>query len=97
MTQVGGDMISLRNPNDRLLFFMGDVCGHGVTAAIYTVLIKYLTTQSAEAYGDNPCDFLNSLNKGITDDQPRICHWTSRSFWSEKKNGNRDLPSPCWT
>lgn len=93
MTQVGGDMISFpRNPNDRLLFFMGDVCGHGVTAAIYTVLIKYLTTHSAEAYNDNPCDFLGSLNEGITG---RINHGfvtgLAGHFGPQKKNGNRDL------
>ena len=93
MTQVGGDMISFpRNPNDRLLFFMGDVCGHGVTAAIYTVLIKYLTTHSAEAYNDNPCDFLDSLNQGITG---RINHGfvtgLAGHFGPQKKNGNRDL------
>ena len=93
MTQVGGDMISFpRNPNDRLLFFMGDVCGHGVTAAIYTVLIKYLTTHSAETYNDNPCDFLNSLNEGITG---RINHGfvtgLAGHFGPQKKNGNRDL------
>lgn len=93
MTQVGGDMINFpRNPNDRLLFFMGDVCGHGVTAAIYTVLIKYLTTHSAEVYNDNPCDFLNSLNEGITG---RINHGfvtgLAGHFGPRKKNGNREL------
>ena len=41
MTMVGGDIINFpRNPDNRLVFFMGDVCGHGVTAAFYTVLIK---------------------------------------------------------
>ncbi|NDV63483.1 SpoIIE family protein phosphatase [Puniceicoccales bacterium CK1056] len=67
MTLVGGDIINFpRNPSNRLLFFMGDVCGHGVTAAFYTVLIKYLTAHSAEVYNDDPRDFLDSVNKGIT-------------------------------
>jgi PAS domain S-box-containing protein len=67
MTMVGGDIINFpRNPHNSLLFFMGDVCGHGVTAAFYTVLIKYLTAHSAEVYNDNPRDFLNSVNVGIT-------------------------------
>ena len=67
MTQVGGDIINFpRNPSNRLLFYLGDVCGHGVTAAFYTVLIKYLTAHSAEVYSDNPRDFLNSVNEGVT-------------------------------
>lgn len=67
MTLVGGDIVNFpRNPNNALLFFMGDVCGHGVTAAFYTVLIKYLTAHSAEVYNENPRDFLNSVNEGIT-------------------------------
>ena len=67
MTQVGGDIINFpRNPNNSLLFFLGDVCGHGVTAAFYTVLIKYLTAHSAEVYAGNPRDFLNSVNEEVT-------------------------------
>ncbi|MEN8662793.1 MAG: PP2C family protein-serine/threonine phosphatase [Lentimonas sp.] len=67
MSSVGGDMINFpRNPSNRLLFFLGDVCGHGVTAAFYTVLIKYLTAHSAEVYNDNPQDFLNSVNQEVT-------------------------------
>lgn len=67
MTSVGGDIFSFpRNPSNCLLFYMGDVCGHGVTAAFYTVLIKYLTAHSAEVYTNNPQDFLNSVNQGLT-------------------------------
>jgi len=54
-----------RNPNNRLLFFMADVCGHGVTAAFSTVLLKYLTAHSAEVYNDNPQEFLNSVNQQV--------------------------------
>jgi phosphoserine phosphatase RsbU/P len=67
MTSVGGDMISFpRNPSNCLLFFMGDVCGHGVTAAFYTVLLKYLTAHRAEVYNDNPQEFLNAVNEEVT-------------------------------
>ena len=66
MTSVGGDIISFpRNPNNCLLFFLGDVCGHGVTAAFYTVLLKYLTAHEAETYQDCPRDFLNAVNKEL--------------------------------
>jgi sigma-B regulation protein RsbU (phosphoserine phosphatase) len=93
MTLVGGDMINFpRNPGNRLLFFMGDVCGHGVAAAFYTVLIKYLTAHSAEVYNDNPRDFLNSVNEGVTG---RInCGFVTGlagHFGSRQKDGSRQL------
>ena len=67
MTSVGGDIINFpRNPDNSLLFFLGDVCGHGVTAAFYTVLLKYLTAHSAEVYHGDPRQFLNSVNEEVT-------------------------------
>ena len=67
MTSVGGDIISFpRNPNNCLLFYLGDVCGHGATAAFYTVLLKYLTAHEAEVYHDDPTDFLDAVNREIT-------------------------------
>lgn len=67
MTSVGGDIINFpRNPHNHLLFFMGDVCGHGVAAAFYTVLIKYLTAHNAEVYNGNPHDFLNAVNTEVS-------------------------------
>jgi sigma-B regulation protein RsbU (phosphoserine phosphatase) len=93
MTMVGGDIINFpRNPENRLLFFMGDVCGHGVTAAFFTVLIKYLTAHSAEVYNDNPRDFLNFVNEGITG---RINNGfvtgLAGHFGARQKNGGRKL------
>ncbi len=67
MTAVGGDIISFpRNPKNCLLFYLGDVCGHGATAAFYTVLLKYLTAHEAEVYQDDPTGFLDAVNHGIT-------------------------------
>jgi len=93
MTLVGGDMINFpRNPGNSLLFFVGDVSGHGVTAAFYTVLIKYLTAHSAEVYNGNPRDFLNSVNEGITG---RIkCGFVTGlagHFGARQKDGSRKL------
>ena len=93
MTQVGGDIINFpRNPSNCLLFFMGDVCGHGVTAAFYTVLIKYLTAHSAEVYNDNPRDFLNSVNEGITGHiNSGFVTGLAGHFGARQKNGSRKL------
>ncbi len=93
MTSVGGDMINFpRNPNKRLLFFMGDVCGHGVAAAFYTVLVKYLTAHSAEVYNGNPQEFLNAVNTSVT---ARInsgfITGLAGHFGSRQKDGSRKL------
>ena len=67
MGAVGGDIINFpRNPNDDLLFFMGDVCGHGVQAAFYTVLLKYMTAQAAVDYQHSPSEFLDAVNGQIS-------------------------------
>lgn len=66
MAVVGGDIINFPpNPDNAVLFFLGDVCGHGVTAAFYTVLIQYLTAHSAEIYPKDPDKFLDSVNEGL--------------------------------
>lgn len=93
MTSVGGDIFSFpRNPSNCLLFFMGDVCGHGVTAAFYTVLIKYLTAHSAEVYTDNPQDFLNSVNNQLCGRlNEGFVTGLAGHFSARKKDGSRKL------
>lgn len=67
MAAVGGDIISFPlNPKNVLLFFIGDVCGHGVQAAFYTILLKYITSQAAENYNCCPQDLLDRVNKQIS-------------------------------
>ena len=67
MQAVGGDIITFpQNPEDFLLFFIGDVCGHGVQAAFYTILLKYITSQTAENYDGHPQNWLNAVNQQIS-------------------------------
>jgi sigma-B regulation protein RsbU (phosphoserine phosphatase) len=67
MTAVGGDIISFPlNPKNVPLFFIRDVCGHGVQAAFYTILLKYITSQAAENYDCCPQDLLDAVNERIS-------------------------------
>lgn len=93
MTSVGGDIINFpRNPGNRLLFFLGDVCGHGVTAALYTVLLKYLTAHSAEVYNDNPQEFLSAVNEKVTGRIDRgFITGLAGHFENRKQDGSRRL------
>lgn len=93
MTSVGGDIINFpRNPGNCLLFFMGDVCGHGVTAAFYTVLLKYLTAHSAEVYNDNPQNFLDSVNHEVSSRlNEGFVTGLAGHFGARQKDGSRKL------
>ncbi len=66
--QVSGDYLSmLRLDGKRLGIFVGDVSGHGVSAALFMALIKFLTERFATDFGDQPPVFLNKLNQELLD------------------------------
>jgi len=63
MEAVGGDIIVFPvTPKKYTFFIMGDVCGHGLSAAMYTVLVRHLTDQLAAQYDGSPEQFLTSMN-----------------------------------
>ncbi|WP_349268486.1 hypothetical protein MPNTM1_03347 [Mycolicibacterium parafortuitum] len=60
--QIGGDFYDLFSlGGDRWAFFIGDVLGHGVDAAVVTSLIRYTLRAAALHYAD-PIDVLAELN-----------------------------------
>jgi len=93
MTSVGGDILTFpRNPKDRLIFFLGDVCGHGVSAAFYTVLLKYFSAHAAEIYDDDPRAFLESVNDAVIERMKEgFITGLAGHFSRRKKDGSRTL------
>lgn len=66
MAAVGGDCVTYpADPEGRMLFFLGDVAGHGVSAALFTVLLKYLADRRGEYYNGDPRHFLNEVNRAL--------------------------------
>jgi len=64
MEAVGGDIIVFPvTPGRFTFFFIGDVCGHGLSAAMYTVLVRHLTDQIAATYQGKPNEFLDAINE----------------------------------
>ena len=68
---VSGDVVTFPRPDESdVRFFLGDVCGHGVSAGIYTVLIKYAADRLSRAADDRPQSVLARMNDGLTDVLP---------------------------
>lgn len=64
MEEVGGDyftFVDFREHNS-LGMFIGDVSGHGVPAALYTMTVKAVTDRLFRKYNLNPSRFMEVLN-----------------------------------
>jgi len=60
--QIGGDIFDwTRLPDGSWLFWIADVTGHGVSAALHTALIKLLFRHAAAEYSE-PCKILAAIN-----------------------------------
>lgn len=93
MSSVGGDILSFpRNPDKVLLFFLGDVSGHGITAAFYTVLLKYLSSHEAEHYSNNPQSYLDGVNAELSGRiENGFVTGLAGHFGDRKEDGSRQL------
>ncbi|OHD63475.1 MAG: hypothetical protein A2176_06550 [Spirochaetes bacterium RBG_13_51_14] len=64
---IGGDFFSFGSTDNRNLgIFVGDVAGHGVSAALYLTLLKSLTDKLFAVHGNSPGRFLEELNRELT-------------------------------
>jgi sigma-B regulation protein RsbU (phosphoserine phosphatase) len=68
--QVAGDLYDfLRAAGGKLAFFVGDVSGKGMPAALFMVAVRTLSRHLAAA-GDNPAATLGRLNSALSADNP---------------------------
>ena len=66
---VSGDYFAFRPlSGGKLGVFMGDVAGHGVAAALYMSLIKFVTDRLFAEFATEPADFLQALNSELAGD-----------------------------
>jgi sigma-B regulation protein RsbU (phosphoserine phosphatase) len=77
--QVAGDLYDyFRLPNGKLAFFIGDVSGKGIPAALFMVMTRTLIRHLARETG-GPTHILARLNDALADDNPScmfvtLCH-----------------------
>ena len=71
MEAVGGDYFSLYEfSENRLAVFIGDVSGHGISAALFLSLLKSVSEGLLKEFGDEPEVFLEELNKKLLGNIP---------------------------
>ncbi|MBN1516280.1 SpoIIE family protein phosphatase [Candidatus Sumerlaeota bacterium] len=68
---VSGDFFSFFSPpSGGLCSFIGDLTGHGVSAALYMTLVKFLTDHLYPEYFLEPKEFLTNLNLQLLHEMP---------------------------
>jgi len=71
MDLVGGDFFSFLPIDETSLgVVIGDVAGHGVSAALFTALVKFLSDRIASEYGRRPAEYLARLNSDLMERMP---------------------------
>jgi serine phosphatase RsbU (regulator of sigma subunit) len=68
--EVSGDLYDFfRLPDGRLAFFLGDVSGKGMPAALFMIAVRTLIRHLAPS-ATSPADLLQRLNRALAEDNP---------------------------
>jgi serine phosphatase RsbU (regulator of sigma subunit) len=63
---IGGDFFSFRRlANGGLAVFLGDLTGHGVSAALFMSLIRCMTERVFETDGSDPASYVQALDRAL--------------------------------
>ncbi len=93
MISVGGDYLAFAPPEqDRGLgVFVSDLTGHGVSAALFTAVIKFITDHLFGTCGDVPDELICKLNKELTGQMPDQYLTALYAVFDEDASGNMQL------
>ena len=65
---VGGDFINFHDlGNNAFSVFLGDVTGHGVSAALFTALLKFTTQKMEPGLYNSPAKYIHHINSELID------------------------------
>lgn len=66
MEGIGGDYYFVRSrEGGGLSIFLCDIAGHGVAAALFLTLVKYITDRLLPDHGGSPAEYLERLNNSL--------------------------------
>lgn len=85
--EVSGDLYDFfALPDGRLAFFLGDVSGKGMPAALFMIAVRTLIRHLAMA-ASGPADLLSRLNTALCDDNPTNLYVTLAHGLYDQRNG----------
>lgn len=93
LSDIGGDLYDYVNfRNDNVIFFVGDVTGHSISAALYTAIVKMvfrnalkvsekpheiISIMNRELYGNLPIETFVTMFLGLVDVDGGLLHYTN--------------------
>jgi serine phosphatase RsbU (regulator of sigma subunit) len=91
--EVSGDLYDFfRLPDGRLAFFLGDVSGKGMPAALFMIAVRALTRHLAPATA-GPAQLLSRLNDALKIDNPTHLYVTLTGGFYDDRDGSVALAS----
>jgi serine phosphatase RsbU (regulator of sigma subunit) len=91
--EVSGDLYDFfRLPDGRLAFFLGDVSGKGMPAALFMIAVRTLIRHLAPAM-NSPAELLQRLNRALTADNPTALFVTLLHGIYDRRDGSLLLSS----
>ncbi|HEY7426262.1 MAG TPA: PP2C family protein-serine/threonine phosphatase, partial [Gemmataceae bacterium] len=90
---VSGDLYDFfRLPDGRLAFFLGDVSGKGMPAALFMIAVRTLIRHLAPS-ADSPAELLRRLNTALSADNPTALFVTLLHGIYDRRDGSLVLTS----
>ncbi len=85
--EVSGDLYDFfRLPDGRLAFFLGDVSGKGMPAALFMIAVRTLIRHLTPSAG-SPAELLHRLSRALADDNPTAMFVTLLHGVYDRNNG----------
>lgn len=70
LSDIGGDLFDYIEFRDgRLMFFIADISGHSISAALYTAIVKMVFRNAIKEY-EKPSDVLTAMNRELSGNIP---------------------------
>ncbi len=66
LEEIGGDIFLFsKNRNGSVSVFAGDVAGHGVSAALFITLVRFVIDRLIKKYNNKPGEFIQNFNNDV--------------------------------
>lgn len=92
LNPVGGDLLSItKQENNGFGVLVGDVVGHGISAALITSLITVISSETCRTFGLTPGKYLENLNEEAIHYLPENYFFTALYGYLKFENGTANF------